>query len=801
MFSFLSTKSMKIKPTIMMIFFFIIAIVVGTILVLQYNFSHKLALEATQNSFDNISSKVVQKINRYDSNSEYFINLLEHVDGVDEYPKKDIKHKILPLLIKNIENAKYIYAIYVGHKNGDFYEIINLDISKGLRSKLNTPKKARWLMIKIINKDNKKVRYEISLDENLNILKKVIKSTTYNPAIRPWYKKAQQTNKVTKTQPYVFSNLKAPGVTYAKKLSKNSDVVIGLDISLESLVKLLSEQKLAKGSSSFLFRDKGEITAFYNKIIKSDKKNIDGYYPNVFIDNNSVKTSSTKVVQFKNKDYFKYTFLLESKYGFKEYLGIISPYDEVMKPFNDKILISLIISILIFIFIAIPMILYAVKLITKPILLIELENEKVQERRFDEVVKIDSFIFEIDDLSKSLVSMAESIKKYEESQKDLLDSFVKLIAGTIDTKSKYTGGHCNNVPELSRMIMQEASDAQYGEFKDFTIKNKDELRELNIAAWLHDCGKVTTPEYVVDKATKLETKYNRIHEIRTRFEVIYRDLIIKSLKKEIEGDDKSKIKEWLNIEHIKLYNHFELIAKVNMGTEFMNNDDKQSIQDISKTVWVRYFDNTLGISTDERSRLTNINMKLPVQEYLLSDKLEHIIPRENFNYEEYKKMKFKMDVPEHLYNLGEVYNLIIDKGTLTKEERFKINEHVVETIKMLEKLPFPDALKNIPAFAGAHHETMIGTGYPRQLTKDEMPLASRVIALADVFEALTAADRPYKEPKSLGEAIDILSNMVKDKHLDGDLFKLFLSTGIYKKYADKHLLPQQMDEVDIKQYL
>ncbi len=120
---------------------------------------------------------------------------------------------------------------------------------------------------------------------------------------------------------------------------------------------------------------------------------------------------------------------------------------------------------------------------------------------------------------------------------------------------------------------------------------------------------------------------------------------------------------------------------------------------------------------------------------------------------------------------------------------------------MLEKLPFPENLKNVPLFAGAHHETLIGTGYPRQLTIDDMPIASRIMAIADVFEALTASDRPYKEPKTLSQSVKILSFMVKDQHLDPDIFKLFLSSGVYKEYANKFLKPEQIDEIDIQQYL
>ncbi len=152
-------------------------------------------------------------------------------------------------------------------------------------------------------------------------------------------------------------------------------------------------------------------------------------------------------------------------------------------------------------------------------------------------------------------------------------------------------------------------------------------------------------------------------------------------------------------------------------------------------------------------------------------------------------------------NLGELYNLSIRKGTLNDEERYVINNHIVETIKMLESLPFPKGMRNVPAIAGGHHEKVDGTGYPMGLKSDEMPLTARVMALADVFEALTSADRPYKEPKTLSESIKIMSFMVKDQHLDAELFKLFLTSGVYQTFAMEFLNPEQIDEVDIEQYL
>jgi HD-GYP domain-containing protein (c-di-GMP phosphodiesterase class II) len=385
--------------------------------------------------------------------------------------------------------------------------------------------------------------------------------------------------------------------------------------------------------------------------------------------------------------------------------------------------------------------------------------------------------------------------------RELLDSFVELIAGAIDAKSNYTGAHCAKVPELTMMLCKVASASKAEAFKDFHLDGEDELRELKIASLLHDCGKVTTPEYIVDKATKLETIYNRIHEVRTRFEVIHRDLTIDALNRKLLGENVEVVEKWLKNEHQKLIQEYEVVANANVGSEFMKDEDIDAIREIAKKTWVRNFDDTLGLAHEEKLRVLAEKTTTPATEQLLSNKLRHIIPRVNFDFEAYKKFGFKTKVPKDLYNLGELSNLSISSGTLNHEDRFKIQEHIIMTIKMLEGLPFPKNLKNVPLYAGAHHETLIGTGYPRQLKKEELPLPARIMAIADVFEALTASDRPYKEAKTLSSSIKILSFMVKDKHLDEDLFKLFLSSGVYKEYALKRLKKEQIDEVDISIYL
>lgn len=391
-----------------------------------------------------------------------------------------------------------------------------------------------------------------------------------------------------------------------------------------------------------------------------------------------------------------------------------------------------------------------------------------------------------------------------DAQRNLLDSFIELMASAVDAKSPYTGGHCQRVPVLTEMLTEAACKATDQPFKDFDL-NEDEWYELQIGAWLHDCGKVTTPEYVVDKATKLETISDRIHEVRMRFEVLKREAIIDYQQKVIEGDgDPAELKAALDKELASIDDDFEFIAECNLGGEFMADDKVERVKEIAKRQWTRTLNDRIGIAHEELERKQREPAKeLPCKEPLLQDRVDHIIEHDAIVHaaDPNNPYGFKVEVPEHKYNLGEVYNLCIGRGTLTPEERFKINDHIVQTIVMLEQLPFPKHLERVPEIAGGHHEKMDGTGYPKKLKGDEMSLPARVMAIADVFEALTAADRPYKTPKPLSESVKIMSFMVRDQHLDPELFRLFLESGVYRQYAEKYLRPEQIDEVDINQFL
>ena len=387
-------------------------------------------------------------------------------------------------------------------------------------------------------------------------------------------------------------------------------------------------------------------------------------------------------------------------------------------------------------------------------------------------------------------------------QKELLDAFIKLIAGAIDAKSPYTGGHCQRVPELTRLLAQAACDSTAAPFSDFNLDEK-QWEALDIASWLHDCGKVTTPEYVVDKATKLETINDRIHEIRTRFEVLKRDAELRYWQQRTEGGEQNALDETLQQELRQLDDDFAFIAECNLGGEFMEADKIERLQQIAAYSWMRTLDDRLGVSWEERQRMDREpSGSLPVSERLLGNKVQHLIERDTADrLPADNPWGFKIDTPEYKYNRGELYNLEVSRGTLTDEERYKINDHIMQTIVMLEKLPYPKHLRDVPLIAGCHHETMDGNGYPKRLTREQMPLTARMMAVADIFEALTASDRPYKKAKTLGEAIRIMSFMKQDRHIDPDLFDLFLSSGAWLEYGRRYLQAGQIDEVDISEYL
>lgn len=438
--------------------------------------------------------------------------------------------------------------------------------------------------------------------------------------------------------------------------------------------------------------------------------------------------------------------------------------------------------------------------IVRPIKRLAQENHKISQRRYDEVVLCDSVIKEVYELAQSLVEMSHAQQQHEQQQTHLLESLVKMLAQAIDDKSPHTARHCARVPELSMMLAEAAETSQQPAFKAFQFLNEDERREFHMAAWLHDCGKITTPEHIINKGTKLECIYNRLHEVRMRFEVLWRDAEIDCLKQQqAHPEQAQQLAQTLHQQQRQLQADFAFIAELNSAHTPVNFDDIARLQVLAKRRWWRHFDNRLGLSSEELARFNDTDTNLPVEEPLLSDRPEHLIPHSH-STDYAPELGINMAIPTYQTHLGELHNLSITQGTLTEEDRFKIDEHVISTIRMLTKLPFPAEYARVPRYASTHHETLNGQGYPRGLNAEHLSIPERIIAIADIFEALTAADRPYKKAKTIKQALDIIYDDVEAGRLDRDVFELFIESGVYLDYAQRYLTPQQIVPVSLEDY-
>ena len=346
-------------------------------------------------------------------------------------------------------------------------------------------------------------------------------------------------------------------------------------------------------------------------------------------------------------------------------------------------------------------------------------------------------------LAESLASQAAvalTNRQLLSQLEELFEALIRLINIAIDEKSPYTAGHCQRVPELTMLLADAVDATREGPLADFTLTEADRY-ELRIAALMHDCGKITTPVHVVDKSTKLETIHDRIHVLDLRFEVLKREAEARKWKRIAEGAGRAEADAECAEFCRRCDVDREFLRRANIGGERMSDEDIERVRSIATAYPWR----------DEHGQ------------------------------------------PAPFLSADELENLTIRAGTLTAAERQIINNHIVATIRMLEQLPWPKHLRNVPEYAGGHHERMDGKGYPKGLKREEMSWQARMMGIADIFEALTAQDRPYKEPMPLSQALKIMENFRNNGHIDPDLFEVFVRSGVYRTYAERYLTARQMD--------
>ncbi len=784
-------RIVSIRSNILINFFMVIALISAVLLCLQYYFSEKMAIRATQTTF----KQIAQRITGHLEDNDRFIRML--LLQMQLYPEITVE----PTGVKFPENAYRLIqtishlrrftlrSMYVGYPNGDLFDVMDLAASPRLLKKFHAPPSARWMIARVFQKESGRIWHYDFFNPSLDWLGSWHAPTRFDARTRPWYILACKKHQAVQSPPYRFANLSQKGVTYSQEI-RNTGVVVAIDFTLKNLDTLLRKQIFVPTAKIQVFDGKGRLISsstrtdttnpLFLEIAKGPRLRLN----KVFIHGH-----------VKNRR-FAMVMPLPNRFGVHTNLGFSVDAAVMMKPYLRSILYA-IGAALIALFLSLPLILHVTSRIVRPIQALMKENEKIKQRRFDEVTLIQTYIVEFIDLSKSFLSMSRSIQTYEKSLENMIEVFVRLIADAIDTKSPYTGEHCKRVPVLALKLAKSVSASHNKISQALRLETEDDWKAFEMGAWLHDCGKITTPEHIVDKATRLETIYNRIHEIRTRFEVVWRDIDIQFYERLLKGENRKSLEKWRANEHARLLDDFAFVAQCNMGNEIMDEAKRDRLKRIARRTWLRHFSNRIGISEMELTLLGDRKEPpLPVSEPLLANRPEHLIPRTSFNSAIYQAKGFKLDVPSYLQNLGEIYNLSIERGTLTPEEIFIIREHVITTIDMLERLPYPEGLKKIPEFAGTHHEALDGSGYPRRLKGNELSIPARIMAIADVFEALTASDRPYKRGKKVSEALKIMREMVLDNHLDGELFSCFVRNGIYREYAETYLHPDQLDAID-----
>ncbi|ASP37438.1 phosphohydrolase [Bacterioplanes sanyensis] len=914
--------------------FFLVTLAVALIAIsLQYYFGQRMARDVAQEHYLQASNSVVSQLSNMEKQGANTIRLISQLPALLD---SDQELTIRQYFKRVLQQNPAFYGVYIGRDDGYFYELINLETSESARATLNAHPSDRWVEMRVRQVDGERTRQLQYYDSAFNLRWQHSELSDYDPRQRPWYREAQQRQTLYQTEPYLFAQLQAPGMTLSQVLPDQQSVV-GIDLLLTTLSDFLQTQGFGTHSGhAYIFQQSGDLIAssqhgpatlssYLPTLVLTDEEQrwlqqqdtlrvsnelnwppmdfalegqprgysidllhmiaqitgmemtfvnglsweqlverfqnneldilhsvfltdanrhwglastayatlpfalaakqdgvslsqlagrslaipagwsvipiVQQQFPDIQIrqaestleamqwvqqgladaalDNavvlrtlkssyylNDIKisnhigltvnesleqlvmlvqpentqlqrilnkaiaaipeqhlqtlksrwldpynahpASSNRVppamleaqaqvsqhalvpLQHNGKPYYAYVRTLENPANSQHrYFGVLVPQAVVDGPFMQQVKISIAISAAILALI-LPLSWAFAYPIVRPVRELAAENDKIRMHRESHVKHVPSRILELDQLSESIVQMVQTIKQQEQSQRDLLDAFIQLIADAIDQKSPYTGGHCARVPELALLLVKAADDSQDDAFKDFSVEGRDAWRELRIAAWLHDCGKVTTPEYVVDKATKLETIHNRIHEIRTRFEVLWRDAEITRLRQTLANPEQQSLwQQQCDEKQQQLKDDFEFIASCNIGGEYQDDaKQQQRLQQLADTTWQRHFDDRLGLSIAEIKRFAGPAADLPVTEPLLKDGPEHIIEREHdLSYME--SLGIQIEAPEYLYNRGELHNLMISRGTLTPEERFKINEHIIATIRMLEALPFP----------------------------------------------------------------------------------------------------------------
>ncbi|WP_298942308.1 HD domain-containing phosphohydrolase [uncultured Psychromonas sp.] len=794
----MSTKTKKttrsIRFTLIRAFIFICLLMTTITVALQYYVSQSTAQKSALALYDTKANVISNKIKQADQIANHYSILLS------KFNKLLVNQKIHPdalQLFANVmvENPSYD-SISLGFENGNLQQLRHLNNAKNAQS-LADAESAKWLLVSVSEQGNQKIRQYTYFDDTFNVISQREEENNENIVNLPWYKDAKI---LTSNKSNVFSltNSSSLKQTYSIKVP-NTQTVLAIDVTLNSLSNNLQiindKNQNSLLDEIYLYNGAGQLLGSNQPIERTTHTNKLSHIPYpVLSEMAQHHTSMNKLnsVTINDKPYYVYIAEVDDKTTTNSYLAILVAKETLLLP-------SIKTSIQITAFsLALLLILswcFSSPL-TKAIKGLLNEVKRVKGKDYKQLQQVVSRVTELKELNNSMIEMSQSIEDYQIQQKQMTELFIKQIAQAIDEKSPYTFGHANRAPELGMMLAKASLKSDLPAFEQ---ANEVMLSEFTSNAWSYHYGKLTTAQQVTSKSTKLEANYNRIHEIRMRFEILWRDAEITYFKESRSNPEQNKpLKETLIKQQLQLMRDFGFVAKANLGDTTMSEQDTLRLHKIGAQTWLRYFDDRLGLSSIEKLRLTDKKQKLPAQETLLSDKKEHIIKRNNITQVD---SGIKIEVADHLYNFGELYNLSIPKGTLTIEDKFEINQSTLSTINLLKALPTTHKQVIKVRDLSAYHPVLKQVSCPSDSSNPDFSITSKILLMTDIFETLTSVKTPQQKVESLSTAIDVLHQLAIDQVIDMNLFKLFLSSKIYIKYANKFLYEIQFDDVDISKYL
>ena len=794
----MSSKTKKttrsIRFTLIRTFIFLCFLVTTVAIGLQYYASQSIAQKSALQLFNTKALIISNNIKQKDNVINHYSTLLS------KFNKLIINQKLHPdalqLFANIMEENKSYNSISLGFKNGDLQQLIHLNKPQNNQD-LPKVESATWLLVSIAKQGDQKIRQFSYFDDTFHFISQHQETTDDNVTNLSWYKEAKILT-TNKSKLFPLANSSSLGQTYSITIP-HTKTVLAIDVTLDPFSEFV--QKTNDNNQNqlldeiYLFNGTGHLLGSNQKLIElnnTDKLSFIPYPELTELALHQKSLNKLNSIIINDKPYYAYVAEVDDKTTINSYLAILVPKETLLLP---SIKTSIQISALCLALLLILSWCFSSPL-TNTIKALLGETKKAKSQDYTQLQHIVSRVTEIKELNSSMVEMSQIIEEYQAQQKQMTALFIKQIAQAIDDKSPYTFGHANRVPELGLML---AKASLKSDSPAFELANEEMLNEFSSNVWSHHYGKLTTAQQVVSKGTKLEASYNRIHEIRMRFEILWRDAEINYFKQSRANPEQNKpLKEALIKQQLQLMRDFGFVAKANLGDTEITEQDLLRLHKIGAQTWFRYFDDRLGLSSIEKLNLTGKKQKLPAQETLLSDKKEHIIKRNNITQVD---SGIKIEVADHLYNFGELYNLSIPHGTLTVEDKFEINQSIINTINLLKALPTTHKQATEIKDLSTYHPALKRVISPSKLEEKGFSITQNILLITDIFETLTSIKKPQQPVESLSNAIDILHQLAIDQIIDINLFKLFLSSGVYIKYANKFLHETQIGEVEISKYL